>query len=564
MLLFDKSPLVVFLFFGVALGILIVLSYAQDNIEYQKAREKDGKEELPPKYPTLVPYLGSILPFLWNCPDFIRRATCYSGKLVSSRVSVGPTWNIYLFQDRDTVKEIWKKSAMMCAGRVHVYACKYLFGMPEKWLSVYAEDNSGQFHKPFPGSNIPPERRMHRILNDGIESALTGPGFDPTLQRFRSIFISQIQNLNAPTGEWIEIKDFRKFIHDTVGLSLVQAIFGPSLLEVNPGFMDDLFEFDKALPWLARGVWSFIMPKPYAIRRRLHQHFKRWYLYARQHFTETSISKDGDGDPFWGSTWMRQRQKILDIIQDDDTLAAGDLGVAWASIANIVSASTMALIHVANDRDLSTRVRDEIKSLTNQHNWAEIDLKRLSTNPFLSSIYAETLRLHVKSFTVVSSPLSDVSLGKYRLPKGDIGLVNSHPAHMDEHFWNTKNGAHPLKSFWADRFLINPADPLSGPRKGAYQNQSPEHLNGQEGSGDGKPYFSLKGLDGSWIPYGGGQLICPGRFLAKNVMVLTCALLTQEFDVEVLTKRIEFDSRSFGFGTEVPKHTIAVRMKRKA
>ncbi|XXH02120.1 hypothetical protein Hte_008488 [Hypoxylon texense] len=142
--------------------------------------------------------------------------------------------------------------------------------MPEKWLSVYAEDNSGQFHKPFPGSNVVPERRMHHILNDGIERALTGPGFDPTLQRFRSILISHIQALDAPAGEWIEIKDFRRFIHNTVGRSLVQAIFGPSLLEVNPEFMDDLFEFDRALPLLARGVWSFLMPKPYAIRKKLY------------------------------------------------------------------------------------------------------------------------------------------------------------------------------------------------------------------------------------------------------------------------------------------------------
>lgn len=217
----------------------------------------------------------------------------------------------------------------MCAGRVHVFACKYLFGMPQRSLSLYAADNSGPFPKPYPGSNVLPENRIHRILNEGIERALTGSGFDPTLRRFREFFMSQINEINA-SEEWIEIADFRKFIHKTLGLSLIQAIFSPSLVQINPTFMDDLFEFDQALPSLATGIPSLIMPNPYKVRRRLHNHFKRWYSYARQNFTESSINDDKDGDPFWGSNWMRQRQKALEKVQDEDTLAAGDLGVAWA------------------------------------------------------------------------------------------------------------------------------------------------------------------------------------------------------------------------------------------
>jgi hypothetical protein len=61
----------------------------------------------------------------------------------------------------------------------------------------------------------------------------------------------------------------------------------------------------------------------------------------------------------------------------------------------------------------------------------------------------------------------------------------------------------------------------------------------------------------------GGHLICPGRFLAKNVIIFTCALFLKEFDIQVSTKRVEFSSRWYGFGTEMPKHAIAVRIKRK-
>ncbi|PHH89635.1 hypothetical protein CDD83_5619 [Cordyceps sp. RAO-2017] len=74
---------------------------------------------------------------------------------------------------------------------------------------------------------------------------------------------------------------------------------------------------------------------------------------------------------------------------------------------------------------------------------SKADLRALSSSPLLSSIYAETLRLHVKSFTVVSSPVEDITLGKNMLPKYCIGLVNSHISHTDEQFWNTGDGQQP-------------------------------------------------------------------------------------------------------------------------
>ena len=143
--------------------------------------------------------------------------------------------------------------------------------------------------------------------------------------------LDQIEGLGtSDDNEWMEIDDLRRLVHNTVGRSLVNALFGPHILQINSNLMDDLYDFDQALPWFARRIPKFIMPGIYACRSRLHRQFKAWYTYARTHFKESDISEDGDGDPYWGSNWMRERQKALDIIQDDDALAAGDLGVAWA------------------------------------------------------------------------------------------------------------------------------------------------------------------------------------------------------------------------------------------
>lgn len=207
---------------------------------------------------------------------------------------------------------------------------KYFFGMPEKALSVYRADNSGPFQKPYLGSNVPPRNRIDHITHHAFLRALSGPGLEPTSQRFMQILATRLGELPLST-EWTEIRDLRKLFQEITGSSLIQAVFGPLLLRTNPNFVNDLWKFDDVVPWLARAVPSFLMPGPYRIRKRLFNQLKNWYTTARQHFCESSISEDGDGDPFWGSELVRSRQEMLLQVDshDDDTLASADLGLIW-------------------------------------------------------------------------------------------------------------------------------------------------------------------------------------------------------------------------------------------
>lgn len=185
-------------------------------------------------------------------------------------------------------------------------------------------------------------------------------------------------------------------------------------------------------------------------------------------------------------------------------------------------------MHATESQDLLARVREEVTSTCSHQSLEEMDLKTLSNNPLLASIYAETLRLYVKTFTIVSSPLEDVSLGNAHFPKGNLGLVNSHMAHMDSEFWNTKNESHPLQSFWAERFLTDPTDLSSGPSR-LMRHES----DSKKPHADVAPYFSLKGLEGSWIPYGGK--------ISIN--------LTHDDDESVLSIRVSLNSHSIQVAT---------------
>lgn len=91
------------------------------------------------------------------------------------------------------------------------------------------------------------------------------------------------------------------------------------------------------------------------------------------------------------------------------------------------------------------------------------------------------------------------------MPKGAVGLVSSGILHKDKSFWNTKDGVHPVESFWAERFITDPKDPDSGPVRADVHDPILRHER-LEKIKDGKSSFSLKGLEASWMPYGGKSL----------------------------------------------------------
>ena len=187
------------------------------------------------------------------------------------------------------------------------------------------------------------------------------------------------------------------------------------------------------------------------------------------------------------------------------------------------------------------------------------DIEKLGRSPLLQSIYAEVLRLHIAAFIMRSPEWENMKLKNWIFPKGDIVLIATTPAHMDEKVWNTgKANEHPLNQFWADRFLVFPGEPTSGPRKSTNGAVIPQIEEGDE------PAFSIEGLDGSWIPYGGGFRACPGRHFAKREILMTFAVMVTMFDIDVDGSRaLKTDPRANGLGAQRPMNRIPFRIRER-
>ncbi len=56
---------------------LIAMNYITATLHYQRAQKQRNiiKEQIPPRYPALVPFFGSLLLFMWDHGNFLSRAT---------------------------------------------------------------------------------------------------------------------------------------------------------------------------------------------------------------------------------------------------------------------------------------------------------------------------------------------------------------------------------------------------------------------------------------------------------------------------------------------------------
>ncbi|KAK4150898.1 cytochrome P450 [Chaetomidium leptoderma] len=531
-------------------------------------RPKD--KQVPPTLPHLVPLLGSALPFAFDCVNFIRHATRYAGSLVPVRLSI-IAGDIFLFQGPKTVAAVWREQQLGSPIFIYTFALQHVFGMPKRALAAYRADDSGSHRRPHPESNVEPHNRVDFLTHQILFKAFGGSGLNKAFDRCAGILRRNLEGLAIPEDEWIEMPDLWAFFQSQLGTAVLEGLYGPTLSLLSPGFLQDLWAFDRATPKLAKLMPKFLIPEAYRVRGRLLDSIRRWHDHARQHFDESSIDADGDADPYWGSQMVRSRQKILLEVdgQDYDAIAAADLGLIWASVTNVVPSSMMTALHIFRSPPLTTRLRTTLLTdnpiTINPSSLTGININLdniLHHQPLLSSIYAETLRLHLQAYVTRASPHRDVAIGRrWALPRGKVCMVNTYASHMDESFWNTRAGRHPVGEFWADRFLIDPLDEGSGPVRGDVGREV--YTRPGEEEKEQKPFFSVQGLEGAWIPYGGGYAACPGRQFAKRIILYTTALLVAAFDVEVLTERLVMDDRCFGLGTQKPRHAVKFRIRRR-
>lgn len=238
--------------------------------------------------------------------------------------------DLYLIHGAKAIAELFRTPSLSVT-LAYSIALKYCFGIAQKAVNVYLADNSGSQSKPIDGSNTKPQNRVYYRTHEGLLQGLLGTGLAPVSDRFDGLLTQSMLSLSI-SEEWMTFPDLSEFFEDYIGAAVIEAIFGPALLSQNPGFVRDLWSFDKVVMRLARRLPRFCIPAAYKSRTALLQSIGKWHAFASMHSAEAKMTHEEDADPLWGSKMIRDRFKmLLDVEnQDFDSVASTDLGLIWA------------------------------------------------------------------------------------------------------------------------------------------------------------------------------------------------------------------------------------------
>ena len=501
---------------------------------------------------------------------------------------------MFIVTNAENIKALWKKFDIVAGSAIQTFCLRFLFAMPKEAIERYISNNSSISTKSHPKSNIAPHNRVDHLTHLSLIKFLSGDGLTKFYKRWQVEFERRLDQFGVQ-DEWMKMSDLMTFWDETFAVAVLEAYTEPLLQCINPDFMHDLRTYDSFIPDLSRGFPRWMNLKAYAARGKVLTSILQWHAIARGLFKKSTVDEAEDTDPYWGSFFIRDRQRIFNAVDgfDHRAHAASNVRFIWAYAVPIYPCFWYRLFHVwliwhrANinfvptsmwqiyatfqDTFLLSRVRSELSTTFSETTSSEMayDEEKFKDLHLFQSIYAETLRLRFYAYVVRYIEGNDLQINEWFYLKHSVILISTVPAHMNQTFWNTQNEAHPIDTFWSDRFLVYPSDPNSGPLKNAIGSATGGEGKGQGGTADDAPTFTTVGTNGSWIPYGGGPRTCPGRYFAKRVMLAACAMMVTLYDIELQIAdddpALKLNPKFYGWGGQRPSGKIPFRIrKRKA
>ncbi|KAK6953162.1 hypothetical protein Daesc_005462 [Daldinia eschscholtzii] len=535
-----------------ALSLLVIAAlwrrYSAKRASFIAYEQRDDIKGIPPTFPYVFPLLGSVpISYLRSPKDFVLNPKNFFQSAHPVLVKI-LNQEFYVVRGPENVKALFKGSSACTSIPFVKFALGYAFGLPAKALSLYDRDDSGSGPVPNPGSTVEARNRIDYRGYQSITKFLEGKQLLPFWNRFADDITQQLYRLHGRIGDdWEYRDDLMKLVSDEVTVSTLNALCGPYLLRLNPHFLQDFWDFDRNLQTYLQGIPWFLAPRAYAARKRVLNAVKIWQQHARDHYNDSATGADGD-DPFWGSSFFRERHEMFLEMDgfDHAAIASQDFGAIWA-VRNSIATVSWAAYEIFRDPELLACVRAEVDTCATRIADGRIrfDIDQLLRLPVLQAVHAETLRLRMHFYIIKMPDRVDMKIRDWIIPRRKVIVTPTTVAHMDSKAWNTGfNNEHPVNDFWVGRFLKYPSE-----------------------NDNSSPTFSTKEYEGSWIPYGGGPRQCPGRNFAKRQILLTLALMVSLFDCEILDgeKRVQEDLslKGFGGGVSHPINQVPIHIKRR-
>ncbi|KAH7069669.1 cytochrome P450 [Paraphoma chrysanthemicola] len=494
---------------------------------FHQAKYGHGTNVVPPTLPYWIPFLRHALHMAWDTKRFAARCLLKYGDGTPFFIDAAGK-KILVLLDPNQIKRVMNSSKELDPNPfIHEMILGQMLGSPAHTIDFYKND----------------EGKMDHTQMQHIRQHVTGTSLISMSRKVHERLSLNIGNQTNGT-EWLHISDLFSFVQNHVTVAITETLMGTDIIEQYPQMNADQWTFMDSSIEIVMGLPRFVISRAYDARDRLLTNLKRWNQ------TSDALRNAGKADTTWdasaGSGLMQERQELYAKTPgfDEDARVSQILGLLFAGNSITPPLTFWYLFETLRDPAMSQQVFTEIHNHLDTQT-GSFDLMQLTVRPILQSLHAETTRYYASNVAVrvVTTPTFALD-DKYTIPHGTTLFIYNKFTGLFTAGWNDarpQTTAKPLDTFWAERFLI---------------------------SGSGKrDRFSDAGLTGNWTSFGGGEHKCPGRHFARNIGIVTLAVLLGEFDCELIdreeVKDIGPKIKETAFGKMEPTRKVAAKLRRR-
>ncbi|KAH8703344.1 putative cytochrome P450 [Talaromyces proteolyticus] len=308
----------------------------------------------------------------------------------------------------------------------------------------------------------------------------------------------------------------------------LNTFFGKRLQLGYPEIFDDFQIFNKTLYVGVRSKLAFrLNPRADQARRRLLDNFDKW--------VDTELEEWEDNGPVWNEKWgVKLNWERENLLRKHDFTMRGRAcsHVSFLYVMNLNSApmTTWFLINIIQSPNLLSRFQAECQEclIPSSDGKLAFDLQTLKARPLVQGVWKESLRLGSAS-AVARVLAQDIELDGYMLKQGSVIFIPVQLLHYN-------NGIFPdPEAFDPDRWVFNEEDTSQSEMR---QKQMAAHLR----------------------PFGGGNGICSGRFIAEDEVILAAATLLTKYDF-YMQGQVQLNPRALGIMSPKDKVWVKIRAK---